>query len=437
MPGTEHPVIVYANAAREKLLKGEKQRAVRLVNVYGAAYQRLQVYIDAFESRLQAQVDTEEPITQAQTRDLDAYKALLQQTENEIRRFSTIAGEEMSQGAREAIAQAQGDALKEIQLSIPAIQPGRIKAVWRGVPSEAVETLLGMTEPGSPLRDAMESTLGAAVAKQAADRILTNVALGKNPRTTAREISKDLGAGLTWTLKTVRTAQLWGYRASKHESWAQNPKLYRGWTWHAHLGARTCAACIALHGSQHSPDEILNDHHNGRCDPLPITPTYQEIFGLDEPIEGDVPPAARIEPGVQWFEGLSEGEQRSILGGARFNAYKAGKLTMDSDSKTGIVGTRQDAVYGPMKIARSLKSILGDDASDFYDKPGGGQGPKEPGPTTPEDDFDAFIMREERQGRELFPRPISTQEQELAAEIAELVPMVEEMITGGDPTAGA
>ena len=321
-------------------------------------------HIEALRRRWEVESERGQ-LTREQLRDMRAYQELLRQIREEIARFAQYAGEEMGQGAREALAQGLRDALREVELALPGIADMRIRRLWRNLNNEAVELLLGMTERGSPLRERMESTLGEAVAEQVADRLLENVALGKHPRETARTIRKETGVGLVWTLRTVRTAQLWSYRKAKHEAWAENPQLYRGWTWHAKLGPRTCPACIAMHGTRHGPDEVLNDHHNGRCVPVIIAPTYAEILGLP-PIEGDLSPGERVPSGAEWFAAQPQAFQRQVLGDARYRAYQDGRLTMDEDRQSGIVGTRKDDVYGPLRVPRSLKDVLGEKAEPYY-----------------------------------------------------------------------
>jgi len=362
-----HPVIAYSDAARDKLLAGERTRAARLVRVYGAAYQRLGAFVEALTARWEAENETGK-LTQEQMKALDSYRNLQRQIAREIDRFGAYAGTEMDQGTREAVAQALKDAKAEVQLALDAVPVQRLERVWRNLPDQAVEQLLGMTEEGSPLRSKLDKELGEAVAQRVADKLLENVALGRNPRETARTVKREMGVGLEWALRTIRTAQIWSYRTAKQQSWSENPALYRGWTWHAHLGdPRTCPACIAMHGTQHPPDEVLNDHYNGRCAPIIKTPTYAEMLGI-EPVEGDVSPADRVENGAQWFASQPDAFKQQVLGAARFRAYQAGELTMDEGPR-GIVGVQDDEVYGPMRHARSLKGILGDDAAGFYARP--------------------------------------------------------------------
>lgn len=353
------PVLEYAEKARARLLRGERSRATRLVNIYGQAYQRLQAHVERLQSKMVAESETGQ-LTKRQVQGMGAYKELLRQIKTEIDRFGQYAGEEMNQAARDAINNAQKDALREIQLSLPRLAEG-IRKAWRILPVRAVETLSGMTEPGSPLRDNMEAELGPGVAEQVSNRLLENVALGKNPRTTAAAVRREMGVGLTWALRTFRTAQLWSYRVAKHSSWAQNPRLYKGWVWHAKLDGGTCAACIAQNGTQHGPDEILNDHHNGRCSPLPITPTYSELLGVD--IEDDVPPALQIPSGADWFDKQPASVQREILGAAGHRAWKDGAFELSD-----VVGKYDDSVYGTMIVAKSLKELLGEDkAREYYE----------------------------------------------------------------------
>jgi hypothetical protein len=360
--------LAYADRARVALLQRDQTHAQRLVQVYAAAYQRLQPFVEALQERWIAESETGE-LTIEQMRSLDAYQSLLNQIEAEMTRYGQYVGQEMALDAAEAVTLAAEDARREIELSLDRLPEGTIQEIWRALPADAIETLLVMTEPGSPMRQAMDRELGPAVAEQVGERILEDVALGKNPRQAGARTADTLGTGLNWTLRTYRTAQLWSYRAAKHAAWSENPELYRGWVWRARLSDETCPACIAQHGTRHPPDEVMNDHHNGACTPVAITPTYQELLGLDEPIPGDVPSALTIGRGADWFATQPAELQRRILGDARYNAFEAGAIALQD-----LVRTHDDPVLGPIVVEGSLKNALGaDEARQYYqtNTPGG------------------------------------------------------------------
>jgi hypothetical protein len=139
----------------------------------------------------------------------------------------------------------------------------------------------------------------------------------------------------------MRTVQLWGYREASRASYIANPEVVTGWIWYAALDTETCGACIAMHGTRHSADEVLDDHYNGRCSMIPITITN---------------PNPDIESGLEWFGKLDEDKQREILGDSKYEAWKDGKFDLDQ-----LTHQKDEPVYGTMRVERSLKSLLGEE----------------------------------------------------------------------------
>jgi hypothetical protein len=265
-----HPVLDAARAFRAQAMQREQAATAVLTRAYGRVYQRLDTDLRALEESI---AGLENP-TPDQIRRLGALQALQRQVADEVGRYATSADARlvsevqasMAAGGRDARdmvlahfdrewADANGIALNTEQVS-------RLRAGWTRVPTEAVETMTGMTAPGSPLRRVLVERLGPAVAQQVADTLVAGIALGKNPRAIFRE---GMAQGLTWSLSTVRTAQLYAYREATRANYQANRDVVSGWKWRATFDGRTCASCLAMHGTLHGVDEVLNDHHQGRC----------------------------------------------------------------------------------------------------------------------------------------------------------------------------
>lgn len=165
-------------------------------------------------------------------------------------------------------------------------------------------------------------------------RLTGGIALGDNPRETARRIVKDTGrdfnGGLPRALNIARTEMLTAMRAAQWATDQANVTVLRGWMWLAHLDSKTCRSCVGMHGTEHPVEEEgPEDHHSGRCARMPLTKTWAElgITGVpDTPI--DIPDAA------DWFDGLDEGTQRSMLTGRGYEAWKRGEYPMDQWATT-------------------------------------------------------------------------------------------------------
>lgn len=145
---------------------------------------------------------------------------------------------------------------------------------------------------------------------------------------------------LSWSATGSRTAQAWAYRRASHATYRANRQLIRGWVWVATLDKRVCVSCLSMHGTRHSVDEVLNDHHNGRCTPVPI------VIGSDL--------TSSISSSQNWFDRQPRATQLEIMGPGRLKAYREGRFVWADMSRT-----YTDAIYGVMRRAATLKELLG------------------------------------------------------------------------------
>ena len=147
----------------------------------------------------------------------------------------------------------------------------------------------------------------------------------------------------------LRTLQLAAYRQATALTQAANADIIAYQIRVAVLDHRTCAACWALHGTRLEVGEVVDDHPLGRCTAIAV------LRGM----EG----TRTIERGADVFETLDETAQRGILGNAAYAAWVAGAVTLDD-----FVHRHDDALYGSMVTAASLRGILGDAAKAYYQR---------------------------------------------------------------------
>lgn len=173
-------------------------------------------------------------------------------------------------------------------------------------------------------------TLALAPDTEAAIRRRLNrgIALGDNPRLVAEQIVNDargdMNLSLARALNISRTEMLDALRSAQYVTDQANRSILRGWTWVAHLDARTCPSCIAMHGTEWAvEDEGPLDHHSGRCARVPITHSWASQ-GLTAP--RDTPPP--IPDATEWFTSLPEETQRAILGKRGWEAWQKGAWPM-------------------------------------------------------------------------------------------------------------
>jgi hypothetical protein len=348
-----HPVLDAAERFRRAALARERETATRLVQTYGRIYRNLNAQQTALEQSLTAIQAAGEQVGRSQAARLDAVRSLLNQVADEIGRWGQYADTEVSQAAQREILAGLGDSRNMVQAYFTSPNAQRaIAASFDMLPAEQIETMLGFLGQDSPLHINLTTQFSDAVVQQLEESLIDGIALGYNPRKVAREIvRRGLGVGLNWALTTARTAQLWSYREATRANYMANSDVVSGWIWYAQLDDRVCLSCVAQHGSRHGNDEVLNDHHNGRCVAIPDVPLARRL-GIQLP---------EIQPGTEWFEGLPAAEQERRMGPAMYGAWRAGEFRLSD-----LTVEYEDGTYGTMRREQSLSGLLGDRARDYY-----------------------------------------------------------------------
>lgn len=325
-------VIALAEQFDAALLRRDTAALGRLIKAYKGIYGRLQDKIDA----LVLQIGTDEP-TPGQVVRMERYKALIAQIRNELDDFTGYLKTELRDAAEGGIALGVDNARAEVGAIVGA--DSGIMAGFNVLPTKAVERLLGFLDVDGPLYARIKK-LAPVTADRVAAAMVEGVGLGHNPRKIAAQITRELGMGLTDAMRTVRTAQLYSYREASRATYLANADVVSGWYWWATLASsRTCLSCISMHGTWHPSTEKLNDHHNGRCAPIPA------VIGAKSPIDAD---------GETWFNSLSEAKQRQIMGKTRYDLYKSGAFSFGDLSQE-----RDNDVYGNMRSAATIAELLG------------------------------------------------------------------------------
>lgn len=338
-----------ARKFRQELANQEAQAAERMATIYSRIYTGLLPEAQALGNELAAM----ETISRGKVLKLARVQSMLQQVKEQATRFGGTVQGEVLLIQNQAIEQGIDNALKLMELSMPDLPPdvrGSITGSFNRLPKDAVEAMAGLVGPDSPLKDKLDETFGEYVAGRVKDELLTGIAAGRSPIETTRRIERNLqnglGSGLTSVLTTVRTAQIKSYQTANHATYRANAGVVKGWVWHAELDKSTCLSCIAMHGTVHDLDETLDDHHNGRCAPLPITFSYEDL-GLDVP--ETVEP---IESGEDWFNRQPASVQREMMGPGIYEEWEKGHFEFGDLSQR-----YNDPVYGEMWRQASLKEL--------------------------------------------------------------------------------
>ena len=314
---------------RNSLDSVQRAALLRIVNSYKSTTRYLESDIDLLIKEL-----TGGQLSVADVKKLKAYKRLMSNSEEALKEFSSYLGVDMRNEMEKMAALGQSDAFA-LLLTQGEVLRGVLN---KGANEAQLRALINYLDYGKPLYKRLQQ-YGQYNAEYISKMILDGVKGGYNPVTIGRSIRDAFGMGLTDAMRMMRTVQIYSYRDASHLNYQNNRGVVTGWIWYAELDDLTCMSCVAEHGSFHSVDETLNDHHNGRCVPIPVT-------RLSDPFIKD-------GAGREWFEQQPEVMQKQMMGPEKWDAWMNDKFEFSQLSKE----TEND-VFGMMRGETPLKDLV-------------------------------------------------------------------------------
>ena len=319
-----------AQAFKAAIDRQDAAALTRLAKTYHQLYLRMQPKLD---SLLLAISQLEAP-TSGQVMRLAQYKNLISALESELTKYSAYVEVEIRNTSMASVEMA----VKQTESFLKAAG----YAMPKSLPTNAIYSMLGFLQEDSPLWERLGKLAGTN-AQKVADALLEGIAFGYNPAKTARLFENVMGGGLTDAMRMTRTAQLYASREANRAMYVANEDVVEGWVWWSSLDSDTCMACAVEHGTFHENSETMAGHYNCRCVDIPVVKGYVD----------------KIQTGEDWFKGLSEKEQRDMMGGDTYAAWKEGKFDLSD-----MAGRRHDDVYGEMLSRVPLSELLSNQSSE-------------------------------------------------------------------------
>lgn len=321
-------ILEVAASFRSRVLSEERAAAEEMARAYSEVWQQIQLRLDDLMLQIKDARNSGQQISVSWLMQRNRLKALQLQVKEELRRFGEISGAKITGLQSRAVALGQSGAVETLASA---------GVTFNRVHTEGVQQIVGFLQDGSPLSSLLED-LGSGSSAVVRKALIGAVATGIGPRLVARRILGDLGGNLTRALTISRTETLRAYRSASILTYQANAEILEGWIWTASLSSRTCAMCIAMHGTKHAIDEPFGSHPNCRCSPVPF---------FKDP---DLNP--KIETGEEWFARQPAATKLDILGPEKLAAYSRGDLSLKS-----VVGFRDDKKWGPTRWEKSLADL--------------------------------------------------------------------------------
>lgn len=318
------------NRHRTELLRNEAAAAREMASAYDDALRQVRAELEKSLAASRLSGST----TKGQAIDRWRLRKLEQQIRTEMSHFAAVAAGQTTQAKRDAVDAAAAHTQTVLDASVANTG---ITSAMADLDQRAVRNIVGTTRPGSPLRALLDDAAG-----QSADGMVkalrNGIIAGHDVRTIAKNMREDGLIGRNRSILIARTEANRAYQEATHERYASSD-VVTGWIWLSSLDRRSCAACLAKHGSRHPMTEPLRDHPPKRCDELPI------IDGIDPP---------EIEDAGKWLRGQPAHVQENSLGSkAAAEAFRKGEVALPD-----FVGLRRSARWGDNYYRTSLKQAL-------------------------------------------------------------------------------
>jgi SPP1 gp7 family putative phage head morphogenesis protein len=289
--------------------------------------------------------------------------ALMGTVARETTRYALAASQVTVQAQQAAIHGSATDAaaLTATAMAETAAPVGAGVTVVDVDPAALVAELVGFMGDDTVLTKHLAKTLVPEAQAQVKSALLAGITRGKSQDWMIREATKGLALTHVRAETIMRTESLRVYRETARRTYEANSDVLVGWVWDAHLDRRTCLACTLMDGTVHPLTTTLDGHPRCRCAPLPRTKTWAEM-GLDPALDllGDTRPP--IRSGKTWLEAQSPSVQRELMGPLKFDAWKAGDITLDD-----MVARHSDPDWGTMRTVRSMVAIREGRHANFRD----------------------------------------------------------------------
>ena len=327
---------------RNGIIRQERAVAVQLRREYGKVYRALRQQALDVRKQIKAAEAAGQVISPWRMHRLERLQSLQRQALAESYRFADMAAGLITDAEREALLAGQRDGYELLLSALP--DDAGVLVPWDRLPVPAIDAMVGVLADGSPLSRLLQEALGDA-AQGFMDQLVAGLAAGWNPRKLARVLRDEYGMGLTRALRISRTEILRAYRTATLLEYRQS-RMVLGWERHATQDSRTCMACIMLDGTRYTTEQAMDDHVNGRCAMLPITPSWRDLgFDIDEP-DFD------RQLAQDWFLEQPDAVQRGMLGPGKYDAWRAGLFGLDDLPKL-----RRDPVWGDSWVPKSLREL--------------------------------------------------------------------------------
>lgn len=309
--------LVIAALLRDRLDEIDAAAISRALRIYGAARTRLLAQVTAL---IEALGDPLQPVP-SNALALASRAELLTQIETVL----TRAGVQIEPTLIEARQQAVTVAMEAAEAMAGAQaadmrQKAELARDWAKLNERAVQELVESTADGTPLNRWLRE-LGPETRAAVENKIERAVVEHVNVGDLARELTTEVDMSQRRAMMVTRESSFGVQRRATDQVYRANAPRLIGKMRDERLDAKTCRACLALHGTIYPVDAQMPGHIGCRRIEVPILRSGR---GMQAPDEN----------AVEYLESLSEDQQRMVLGSQEgVEAWRSGEVALGDFSE--------------------------------------------------------------------------------------------------------
>lgn len=270
------------------------------------------------------------PLTPQYVYSLQRYKAYMSQAKKEIEYYDKNIIDLITDTQRQNFNLGI-DAANQVLLKMSAVE----SPTWTVLHRSAFEAMAGMLGDGTPLSRLISKDYGYAV-DGINKALLNGVAIGKGYQQVATDMVMASRMAFERSVVIARTEINRAYRLANTEQYRQSG-IVKGFKRLVYKPT-ACFACLMMDGEFIPVDQELYDHPRGKCSAIAVLFNGQ---------------SAEWQTGQEWFKEQSEEDQRRIMGGARYEAWKLGEV---KDLRS-MVYMKPNAIWGPAPAIKNLDEL--------------------------------------------------------------------------------
>jgi SPP1 gp7 family putative phage head morphogenesis protein len=300
------------DAFRQRLIAMDRQASAVLSQSFAQVLDGLEPRLQSLERQIAQRLAAGETVSADWLFKQDRYRTLIRETNQLMTQYGAVTQTVTTAAQQAAVRASLAEAGRELMAVSGGSDIAQLAAGWAAIPEQSVINMVGALQASTPLGQ-LFAGFGPDAVKDVNRALVQGLALGLNPRETARSVRSALNISRARAETIVRTETLRAANKSMIAAFEESG-VVKGWRWSASLSPRTCVACLSRHGKVYPLSKAMDRHVNCRCSASPWIGDGSDV---------------EWESGSDWLKRQPPSLQDTVLGREGGSLFRSGNLLLD------------------------------------------------------------------------------------------------------------